>query len=122
MKIKARESVYNTYNYDSHWREISKTSPALYRLLNAIDCLHNNYSIMPVTQTQWLVGKNTKNYTVEYREGSFTCTCPDWKFRSEKYLICKHIWMVLLNCEVPDSFSAFLIAVPELTKYIQITK
>jgi hypothetical protein len=104
-------------------------------IFNAIDAtkahIYPGYSLYPDPNKKykgktWYVYRKGKDihtdeesYKVVFRQAHFECSCKEWQ---ENSYLCIHIWLVLLNYEVPDKFSGYLLARPELLDYIELSK
>lgn len=77
---------------------------------------YGEISVQKLEDKHWLV-KN--KYNVKLTNNGFTCDCPDFKFRRK---ICKHIFAVLMQEDLPDTALTLLISTPELAKVLKIQK
>lgn len=80
-----------------------------------------DYKIHRTEQTEWKVIKKEgyTPYTVELSRKGFTCSCPDFRFRRQ---LCKHIFLILLNEELPELATYLFIQWPELTHILRVRR
>jgi len=61
-----------------------------------------------------------ESYKVVFRQAHFECNCKEQQENPSS--LCIHIWLVLLNYEIPDKFSVYFLVNPELLDYIELSK